>query len=154
MLKYLPKHLIKLENHLKNRQWQEANEETYIVMLQVAEIKEGEMIWEDDIGKFTCEDLLAINDLWMKYSEGKFGFTVQRDVWLNCGGKIGEYEYESYKKFSEEVGWYEQDKDKCYRDLELSFETINRGFLPFLYAPYYPGHVIVALFSRIQACES
>lgn len=28
----------------------------------------------------------------MRYSQGKFGFSVQKQIWLDWGGKLGEYD--------------------------------------------------------------
>ena len=30
------------------------------------------------------EDLQTMDRLWKGYSNGKFGFTVQRDIWVGC----------------------------------------------------------------------
>ncbi len=38
-----------------------------------------------DIENFPVTDLQTINNLWLIYSEGKFGFSVQKDIWLGCG---------------------------------------------------------------------
>jgi hypothetical protein len=32
-------------------------------------------------------------------------------VWLECGGEIGKYDYEVWKKFVAEVGWYKPNKN-------------------------------------------
>ena len=41
---------------------------------------------------FPGEDLRFINNLWLKYSQGHFGFSVQKNIWKKglsrtCGGK-------------------------------------------------------------------
>ncbi len=41
----------------------------------------------------------------MHYSNHKFGFTIQKKLWLECGGKIGEYNGAAFKKFALKVGW-------------------------------------------------
>lgn len=38
-----------------------------------------------DIDNFPITDLQTINNLWVIYSEGKFGFSVQKEIWLGCG---------------------------------------------------------------------
>jgi hypothetical protein len=38
-----------------------------------------------DIDNFPVTDLQTINNLWVIYSEGKFGFSVQKEIWLGCG---------------------------------------------------------------------
>lgn len=38
-----------------------------------------------DIDNFPSTDLQTINKLWLIHSEGKFGFSVQREIWLSLG---------------------------------------------------------------------
>jgi len=60
-----------------------------------------------NIEAFPCEDLRTIDQLWVHYSNGKFGFSVQKKLWLECGCKIGKDDYEAWKKFVAKVGWYD-----------------------------------------------
>ncbi len=40
----------------------------------------------------TCEDLRTIDQLWVKYSNGRFGFSVQKRIWHSIGGnKYADY---------------------------------------------------------------
>ncbi|MFB2922542.1 protein kinase domain-containing protein [Aerosakkonema funiforme] len=85
----------KLRDLLKAGNWKEADEETGRVMLKAAgREKEG---WLDDesINKFPCTDLRTIDRLWVKYSKGRFGFSVQKRIWESVGGKPGEYDWET-----------------------------------------------------------
>ncbi len=38
-----------------------------------------------EVENFPLLDLQTINNLWLIHSEGKFGFSVQRDIWLSLG---------------------------------------------------------------------
>ena len=76
----------KLRDYLAQGKWWEADEETKRVMLAVGKReKEG---WLDDehIDNFPCEDLRTIDQLWVKYSDGRFGFSVQKRIYQNLGG--------------------------------------------------------------------
>jgi GUN4-like/ARM-like repeat domain, GUN4-N terminal len=42
-------------------------------------------IYFTDVEQFPGLDLQTINKLWLIYSEGKFGFSVQRELWLGTG---------------------------------------------------------------------
>jgi hypothetical protein len=42
-------------------------------------------IYFTDIESFPVADLQTINTLWLVHSEGKFGFSVQRQLWLSVG---------------------------------------------------------------------
>ncbi|MBD2013820.1 GUN4 domain-containing protein [Microcoleus sp. FACHB-53] len=59
----------------------------------------------EDIKKFPCKDLRTINQLWVRYSNGRFGFSVQKQIWIEEGGKPGIDHEESYLKFCQRVGW-------------------------------------------------
>ena len=94
----------KLRDYLAQGKWKEADEETARVMLVVAKReKEG---WLDDnsIDNFPCEDLRTIDQLWVKYSGGKFGFSVQKRIYQGFGG-TREYNREIWEKFGDKVGW-------------------------------------------------
>ncbi|MGV2390617.1 MAG UNVERIFIED_CONTAM: GUN4 domain-containing protein [Microcystis novacekii LVE1205-3] len=45
----------------------------------------------EDIDNFPCEDLATINQLWLQYSQGKFGLSVQKRIYESLGGS-GNYE--------------------------------------------------------------
>ena len=96
-----------LENYLKNGQWREADEETFKVMLKVADREEQLWLDEKSIENFPCEDLRTINQLWVKYSEGKFGFSVQKEIFESLGGDTKSYNQEVFDKFFDRVGWKE-----------------------------------------------
>lgn len=59
----------------------------------------------ESIEKFPCTDLGTIDQLWVKYSYGRFGFSVQKRIWESVGGKPGKDDYEIFKKFGDRVGW-------------------------------------------------
>ena len=51
--------------------------------------------------------LRHLDQLWLKYSNGRFGFSVQKRIWESVGGPV-EYDYEKHdrvKKLSDRVGW-------------------------------------------------
>jgi GUN4-like/ARM-like repeat domain, GUN4-N terminal len=50
-----------------------------------------------DIENFPSTDLQTINALWLVHSEGKFGFTVQREIWLSLG--------KNWENLWSKIGW-------------------------------------------------
>jgi len=142
-----------LRDLLKAGKWKEADKETARVMLKVAGREEEGWLNDEHIENFPCTDLRTIDRLWVKYSNGRFGFSVQKRIWESVGGIPGEWDYEIYKKFGDRVGWYEMKKDnwKSYEDFTFS-----------LYAP--GGHLPIrrelggdgwrcGLFSRVETCK-
>jgi hypothetical protein len=94
----------KLRNLLASGQWKEADGETLAVMLKVANRETERYLDLESIETFPCTDLRTIDQLWVKYSNGRFGFSVQIDIWQSVD-KPGEYHYETYCKFGLRVGW-------------------------------------------------
>ena len=95
-----------LEYLLKEQEWLKADELTAKLMCQVAGREKECWLREEDINQFPCEDLRTIDQLWVHYSNSKFGFSIQKKLWLECGGEIGKYDYEVWKKFGTKVNWY------------------------------------------------
>ncbi|MBE9181094.1 GUN4 N-terminal ARM-like repeat domain-containing protein [Oculatella sp. LEGE 06141] len=50
-----------------------------------------------EVESFPITDLQTINSLWLLHSEGKFGFSVQRELWLGVG--------KDWDKLWEQIGW-------------------------------------------------
>ncbi|MFH7030493.1 MAG: GUN4 N-terminal ARM-like repeat domain-containing protein [Heteroscytonema crispum UTEX LB 1556] len=50
-----------------------------------------------DVENFPSTDLQTINTLWLIHSEGKFGFTVQREIWLSLG--------KNWENLWSKIGW-------------------------------------------------
>lgn len=111
-------------------QWQAANTETAQITRQIAGQENRGWLNDNDIKKFPPTDLNQIDQLWYHYSAGQFGFRVQRDLYTQVGGKPRDYNYNTYKQFSDRVGWYVPEKDEWRTPAELTFS---------LDAP--PGHL-------------
>lgn len=61
---------------------------------------------------FPTQDLQTINSLWLVHSEGKFGFSVQREIWLslaknwdNFWPKIGWKSGNTWTRYPHEFTW-------------------------------------------------
>jgi len=119
----------KLQDLLAAKKWQEANEETRQKMLEIAGQQQRDYLDNEDIQKFPCQELFTINQLWLNYSEGCFGFSVQKQIWIEEGGKPGVYDLVAYEKFAVRVGWRENDTWKSYS--QLTFASLHPpGHLP------------------------
>ena len=73
----------KLQSLLSSHQWQAANQETWNVMCQAAQKKVGSVLSSEDIKKIACEDLKIINNLWQEHSQGRYGFSVQNQMYMS-----------------------------------------------------------------------
>lgn len=95
----------KLIQLLAEENWKEADRETTRVMLQAADREAGESLRVEDIEEFSCEHLDIINRLWLESSQGKFGFSVQKEIWQKLGSPTADSPIEDWRKFYIEVGW-------------------------------------------------
>ncbi|WP_225894421.1 GUN4 domain-containing protein [Atlanticothrix silvestris] len=87
----------RLRDLLKTGQWKKADQETLAVMLKVANRKKEGWLNMGSIEEFSCTDLRTIDQLWVKYSNGRYGFSVQKKIWLEVG--------ENWNAFYTCVGW-------------------------------------------------
>jgi hypothetical protein len=96
----------RLRDLLEAGDWKEADHETYRVMIQAVGKQAGDWFTRDELLNFPCVDLKIVDRLWVKYSNGKFGFSVQKEIYLKCGGILdGQYHKEAFEKFGDRVGW-------------------------------------------------
>jgi len=120
----------KLPDLLKAGKWKEADEETVRVMLVVAKReKEGWLDYES-IDNFPCEDLRTIDQLWVKYSNGRFGFSVQKRIYQSFGG-TRKYDSDIWEKFGDKVGWRKGGNWLYYTDITFD-KKAPEGHLPTL----------------------
>ncbi len=119
---------LKLRNLLSKRHWKEAEEETVAIMLKVCAREREGFLRVEDIEKFPFPDLRTIDQLWVKYSNGRFGFSVQTSIWQSIGGT--KYaDWEAWCRYGESIGWYVKGSWLWCNDLTF---TLNApvGHLP------------------------
>lgn len=108
-----------LQDLLKAKQWKEADEETYTIMLKLAE-KEGKLGFQiQDINRLPNRDIWTIDHLWVNFSNKVFGFSIQNLIY--------EDKDKDFTKFAEKVGW---KKEKWLLYPEFISEDIPTGYLP------------------------
>ena len=110
---------------LAAQKWDEADEETYDLILKMSNrVKEG---WLDypATQNLSCEFLQAIDRLWLDYSNGRFGFSVQREIWQELGGKI---DYSTECILGERLGWRVKGKWLDRKSLDLSLTAASGHF--------------------------
>jgi hypothetical protein len=73
----------KLKALLSNGKWQEANQETWNVMCQAARKNIGSVLTAEEVKQISCDDLQTIDNLWRKYSKGRYGFSAQNQIYMS-----------------------------------------------------------------------
>ncbi len=121
-----------LRDLLAAGKWKEADVETYRLVLKAANREKEKYLDGDNWLKFPCKDLLTIDQLWVKYSDGHFGFSVQKQIWesKDVGGD-SKARLEIEIKFVEKLGWRKGGTWKSYDDLTFNTDA-PMGHLPVL----------------------
>lgn len=158
----------KLEQFLANKQWMEADRETAIIYKQITRKyleKEGLYgLFKLDflggrqatffMGDLPCQKLETLDRLWLRYSEGQFGFSVQAQIVESI--KSDSHNLDRYEIFKKQVGW----DDKYYSTPGFYDSAINpdkaRGYLPSsLWMSYSPAPIrIIQPLEKFHSCIS
>ncbi len=110
----LIKHLYaQLKYFLKAKNWESADRETSKLMLNIAKAEYGYLDYEQ-INSFSCDDLRKIDQLWISNSDNRFGFSVQKKIWISTKNRLGvksedwnHLDNENHLRFAKAVGWYD-----------------------------------------------
>ena len=118
-----------LETYLQNQQWQQADAETDKILLKVGGEKSA--LDPEAIANFPCKSLAKINGLWQEHSNGRFGFTPQKEAYSATENEFNKYIESTYEAFGNEVGWRELGVWSLYENLKTKKSaTPPPGHLP------------------------
>ncbi|MBO3462220.1 GUN4 domain-containing protein [Aetokthonos hydrillicola Thurmond2011] len=79
-------------------------------------------LYFSEVENFPSLDLQTMNNLWVVYSEGKFGFSVQREIWLSLG--------KNWESLWTKIAWKSGNNWTRYPN-EFTWDlTAPRGHLP------------------------
>jgi len=92
-----------LENYLSQEEWGKADEETAWLFYSVM-VQQGCQDWEELWKNFPSETLNEIDKLWVNYSNGRLGFSIQKRIWESVGGKP-DADGATWRKFGKKVEW-------------------------------------------------
>ncbi len=149
---------IKLRELLANQDWREADLETSRIIFQIVDTED--YIYPEDMEKFPCADLQTIDNLWVGYSSGHFGLSVQKQIWLALGGSLTSQTpidtlSPFYVKFAKQIGWLKEDV-VSWDQLDFSLDAPT-GELP---AVWGAGDVMtsgsepfISAWKRLETCN-
>lgn len=134
--KYLAQGIVKLESEhnidytplyksLVSNNFKHANKLTQEYLNTLAQIdqdKKRQWLYFTDIFNIPITDIITIDKLWRIYSLGKFGFSVQRKIWL--------YNNKDWEKFWHTIGWKINKKNLRYPDEFTWTNNAPYGHLP------------------------
>jgi serine/threonine-protein kinase len=91
-----------LEKLLKVSDWRGADEMTTKLILKLSDCEPHGSLEMLDIEKLTTESLKKIDNMWTEYSNGHFGFSIQKQFWQKCGSP-DDYN-KNWEKFADTMG--------------------------------------------------
>jgi len=106
----------------------------------------------ESIEKFPCEDLRTIDQLWVKYSNGRFGFSVQKRIYQSLGGTT-KYDEKVWERFGDRVGWRENREWLYKEDLTFS-EKAPEDHLRVMEEDFLGGFGLVVIVGLIVCVSS
>jgi hypothetical protein len=103
-----------------------ADQETAQLICQMAGHSFPDLVFSNEFDKIPCQDLLEIDRLWALYSQERFGFSVQAQIWLETGNNYSDSHWDGYptvKAFLEAVGWRD-DQAEIFSPLNKGAESL------------------------------
>ncbi|MEG3969717.1 serine/threonine-protein kinase [Microcoleus sp. T2B6] len=111
----------KLRDFLSNKKWKEADRETWGLMCQSLSQQPGTQLEISQIYQLPCEDLQTVDRLWLHYSQGRFGFSVQKQIYESVKG--------DYIRFCDRVNWQTYNSATTLGQIKFS-QQAPIGHLP------------------------
>lgn len=103
---------LELQDLLLKNNFQEADRLTSQLLCLFVNIKNRSWLYFSDVKRIPQSELKILDNLWKTYSKGKFGFSVQRQIWLGNNqdwnllwDKIGWRQKEVLCRYPEEFTW-------------------------------------------------
>jgi GUN4-like len=150
-----------LRDFLTESNWKEADQETWKIIRLVAGIEKEGWLTPDSVLNFPCEDLQLLDQLWLQFSQGHFGFSVQKRIYQTLGGK-SSFDEKIWLSLGDRVGWRNHGNWLNYLELQFDKNALE-GHLPVepikvtLSAKSATmtkrGAISFSIFSRLETCQ-
>ena len=111
----LKAHLLnELDYLMQHNRWKDADLTNWQFILVSAKREKEGYLELNNIKNFNCNDLRKVDNLWLENSDKKFGYSVQKRIYLETGnsldfdwkkGVFTKWSDEGYNSFAEKVGW-------------------------------------------------
>lgn len=113
-----------LQKLLVQQEFEDADRLTLQKMCELAgdAAKSRKWLYFSEVNKFPITDLQTIDQLWYIYSEGKFGFSVQRNLWVGVG--------RDWDRLWPKIGWRKENNWTRYPNEFIWDLTAPKGHLP------------------------
>ena len=120
-------HLSYLKYLLASKRWKEADGQTSRAIYNISNTGREAVI--ENMDKLSDEPFRSIDQLWLRYSNGRFGFSVQKQIYEGLGGNSRKLNSEIWESFGDRVGWRKEGKWISPQDITYT-EAIPEAHLP------------------------
>ena len=117
-----------LRNLLAAGDWKKADEKTRAFMLRGCNREREGWLDRGEIERFPWQDFRIINRLWVEYSNGRFGFSVQYQIWQSVEVEKND-DFEVEKSLGYRVGWRVNKNWLSYNNFTFTLSAA-KGHLP------------------------
>ena len=110
-----------LRDMLAAKKWEEADTETIRLIADIAGHSDLEDFRPAEVQHFPCVQLQVIDNLWLNYSNQRFGFSIQARIYQEVGGSLEttiEQDSKIIQKWGEKLGWRENNRWKKCDELD------------------------------------
>ncbi len=145
----------KLQDLLREGNLKEADQETTKVMLEIAGHRSQETVTPDDALQFPCSAIQLIDQLWVKHSNGRFGFSVQQRIYSSVGGTsdISRIDLDVLDATGDRIGRRVNEKWLDYDELDFSFSAPEGTFPAGWWESPYGAKMAIYFLARLMQCH-
>ncbi|MDJ0726944.1 MAG: GUN4 domain-containing protein [Prochloraceae cyanobacterium] len=146
----------KLQKLLAAANFEAADWETINLIQAIAKKTDLESITPEDMKLFPCYELQVIDRLWVKYSQARFGFSIQLDIYRQLGGNLDTtilQDNNMIVKFGKEVGWRANDEWKKCEDLDYTIAAPVGCHPSRWWNSPFGSKMVHSFFNRLITCE-
>jgi hypothetical protein len=101
-----------LRNALAQGNWQAADRETGCILLDICNRSQQQKLDRENVTVFPCDSLKIIDEMWVKYSQGRFGYSVQARIWQEVREELGRDDEAAFEVLGDRVGWRETEESE------------------------------------------
>jgi hypothetical protein len=141
-----------LVRFLRAKQWQAADQETARLLLQYADT-DCHRLKVGDIENIPCSVLRKIDRSWLRYSNKRFGFSTQSEIWRQQFG--GRVDVQTEQSLGSYLGWRESGEWKDYNSI-FHLDPLSYGMLPCFFLSdccWRSDSFLPSLLERLLFCQ-
>ncbi len=141
---------------LINKKWQLADQETLRLIKKACGLLPNAKLRAEHLENWPCDDVALVDRLWIKHSQGRFGFSIQRTIWQTYYDRLWN-KSDMWAAFGDRVGWrinhvLNPNHWKSYKELTFSLRA-PKGHLPHL-GDSFGIFTLEAIAQRIEQCQT